>query len=96
MYEHDDDEDGASHEAISSILDMLDKHGGKLMHDKHGPKEPVPPPHGAAVHSVHVTVVPHGAKPEHAAPADETGLTHEMLEHLLGEPGDEEEEHEEK
>jgi hypothetical protein len=81
-------------DAIEDILELLEGKAGDLMKEKHGPK----PEDGAAPlahgHVVTVTVKPHhpGAPGEDAAPpADESGLTADMLKELLGHEGDDEE-----
>jgi len=87
---HDDDDGEMSpeHGAISAILDMLEGKGDELMKNKYGPKEE--PKSEAPAHGHVVTVTVHGGG---AKPADDSGLSHEMLEGLLG--GDEDDDGEE-
>jgi hypothetical protein len=92
MMDMDDGEMGPEEAAMHALMEMLEDKGGELMKEKHGPKdEPKGAVHG---HVVQVTVTPHhpgDGHPERDEPdGDESGLTQDMLEHLLG--GDEEDE----
>jgi hypothetical protein len=82
----DDEDGGPEHDAIQTILEMLESKGGELMKDKYAPKEDpkaMPVAHG---HVVTVEVKPHAPGQEaHAEPdGDEDDITKDMLEHLLG------------
>jgi hypothetical protein len=87
MMDMDDGEMGPEEAAIHALMEMLEDKGGELMKEKHGPKEePKGAVHG---HVVQVTVTPHhpdDGHPEHDEPDgdEESGLTGEMLKHLMG------------
>jgi len=83
----DDDEMGPDDEAISAILDLLESKSDEKMHEKYGPK----PPAVGSGHVVTVTVHAPGKPGDKAEGSDdekkedESGLTSEMLEKLMGE-----------